>query len=172
MNYPNSPDFDPQFEYLTTVPGCIAGVPTGLYYITFSEEWGPTYTDWLSANSLSGYITSNGVLNVTSVNTNFDFVSLGQVLTSSIFPIPSGTKVIKRLTGLGEVGSYELNTTGYTAGDAAFPTSFNLSFDYDSFFTTGFRLDGQALRKWQPLYVYVFSRHVPDEFNVLDGKSV
>jgi hypothetical protein len=39
--------------------------------------------------------------------------------------------------------------------------------NYSSFFITGYQLDGQGMRKWQPQYIYVYSRNtVPTSYKI------
>ena len=159
-----------QTFYDAIPPSCKRFVRGAYHPIDYTIQW--LYRDTEFANVTERY-QFNKILNYNTYNKAFFPYTITNSNTSSD-PWING---IVYVTGPGGSNApppaIKYLTSTYTAPAATYNFTFSdehnedyvdwesfnvVGFDYDSFFVTGYKLRGQAIRKFQPQYIQVYSR--------------
>lgn len=127
--------------------------------------------------SINGIIVIEGQGSVTALETVVDASDATvtnaalQTVEATVTTTISLSAVTKFITSYSESGSYEFTFSEEADTDYTDWTTYDaVGVDYDSYFVSGYSVHGDAQRKFQPNYIYLFNE-TNNEANSLDFRS-
>ena len=133
---------------------------TGAFYPWTISATTATVTSIIVVQGTAGVQSTDNVVDATVQNV-ID-ASVNQVVRFNVAGLTSSTPVFKYFTSVVNGSSFDFIFS--EAFDVTYEDwSSNLtSTDYTSYFVSGYKVRGQAIRKWQPVYIRMFSRNNTD----------
>jgi len=140
---------------------------TGAFYPWTISNATASITSVVVVQGTAGVQTTDNVVDATVQNV-ID-ASANQVVRFNVSGLTSATPVFKYFTAVINGSTFDFVFS--EAFDATYlDWSSNLTpVDYNSYFVSGYKVRGQAIRKWQPVYIRIFSRNDTDTSYLIRG---